>query len=101
MNRRAQQFMPFAALKGYYKLIEEKENDFEAKKELSEDRINNLNDKLSRLKIGDKISLKYYHLNKYKTIKGILIDIDMSKRCLFVDKEQIFINDIYEVFQIA
>ena len=59
MSRRAQQFIPFAALKGYYELIEKKENEFQIKKEMSEETAKDLNYKFAQVKIGMEISVQY------------------------------------------
>ena len=47
---RAQQFMPFAALKGYYDLIRERERVAEPKRELTDEQALELSRKLSQLK---------------------------------------------------
>ena len=97
-TRRAQQFMPFASLKGYYDLIEKKEREHQIKKELSDDDANELNYKFSQLKIGAEIYVKYYFVNKYKTIKGILKYIDITKGYLLIGNEKIFFTDIYDIW---
>lgn len=97
-TRRAQQFMPFASLKGYYKLIEEKEEEEHIKKELSEESADDLNYKFSQLKIGAEIWVRYYDINSYKTQKGILKVIDMTERIIIVDRKTIRFNDIYDIW---
>ena len=43
---RAKQFLPFDALKGLQEALREKEIEYEAKKDLSEDTLHELNNKL-------------------------------------------------------
>ena len=46
MSDRAGQFMPFAALKGFYDLIKEKERVIVPKHEIAEDKAEELSDKM-------------------------------------------------------
>lgn len=96
-TRRAQQFMPFASLKGYYKLIEEKEEEEHIKRELSEESAEDLNYKFSQLKIGAEIKVEYYDVNTYKTAEGILKVIDMTKKIIIVERCVIRFGDIYDI----
>jgi len=96
-NRRAQQFVPFAALKGYYKLVAEKENEQGPKVEMSDDIANDLNYKFAQLKVGAKVVVRYYKINRYFIIKGPVKYIDMTKKYLVVDSERILFCDIYDI----
>ena len=96
--RRAQQFMPFASLKGYYKLIEEKENEEHIKKEFSDDLAEDLNYKFSQLREGAEIYVKYYKINRYVTVVGVLKYIDVTNYTLKIDEEIIPFNDIYDIW---
>ena len=94
---RAKQFMPFAALKGYYDLVEKKERNFSPKKELSEDREKDLSQKTLALSRGDLIEVTYYHLGEYITVQGIVSDIDFTFRNLTLVKTKINFDDIYDI----
>ncbi len=96
-NRRAQQFIPFAALKGYYSLVAEKENEYEPKMEMSDDVANDLNYKFTQLKVGAEVIVRYYKINKYLTVVGKVKYIDMAKEYLVVDSERILFCDIYDI----
>ena len=96
-NRRAQQFVPFAALTGYYKLVEEKENEYEPKMEMSEDVANDLNYKFSQLKVGAEVVVKYYKINKYLIISGKVKYIDLTKEYLVINGEKVLFCDIYDI----
>ena len=57
---RAKQFLPFDALKGLQEALKEKEIEYEERKELSEETLNDLDTILNRIEIGNIITLKYY-----------------------------------------
>ncbi|MFA7636909.1 MAG: hypothetical protein WCX81_04010 [Monoglobales bacterium] len=61
MSDRARQFMPFSALNGFHKLIKEKERIVTAKKELSEDEMQVLSDKIMQVKKGMVLKVTYFH----------------------------------------
>ena len=52
---RAAQFMPFAALTGYYELVRKQEITVEPKRELTEEKALELSKKLEGLKRGDLV----------------------------------------------
>ena len=102
---RAAQFAPFAALKGYDEEIEEATRTTVRKIELSDEQINQLNEKLKDLKeiINEQpiIKVVYYEADekksggKYITIEQQIRKIDEYKRKLiFFDKEIEFDNII-------
>jgi len=53
--------MPFSALNGFHKLIKEKERIVTAKKELSEDEMQVLSDKIMQVKKGMVLKVTYFH----------------------------------------
>ncbi len=57
---RAAQFMPFAALTGYYELVRKQEITVEQKRELTEEKALELSQKLEGLKRGDLVRVTYY-----------------------------------------
>ena len=56
---RAAQFMPFAALTGYYELVRKQEITVEQKRELTEEKALELSQKLEGLKRGDLVRVTY------------------------------------------
>ena len=62
---RAQQFMPFAALKGYYDLIRERERVAEPKRELTDEQALELSRKLSQLKRREMACIVHYDGEAY------------------------------------
>ena len=63
---RAAQFMPFAALTGYYELVRK------PKRELTEEKALVLSKKLEGLKRGDLVRVTYYDTYGYRSRTGIL-----------------------------
>ena len=97
MSDRAKQFMPFAALKGYYDLIYEREKVSVPKKELSEDDAAALSEKLSAVKKGDLLKVTYYREGEYVKQCGIVAQVDFTFRKLTIVKTAIEFDDIYDI----
>lgn len=86
---RAQQFMPFAALKGYYDLIRERELTDEQALELSR--------KLSQLKRREMACIVHYDGEAYVTARGLVSDIDLAARTVTVVRTRIPLDDIADI----
>ena len=102
MNKvaRARQFLPFDALKGLQEALREKEVEYEEKKELSEDTLNDLNDKFNQIEEGSLIRIKYYKSGRYSEIKGVVTNIDYIKKKIQINKEyNINICDIVNILR--
>lgn len=99
MNRqdRARQFMPFAALRGYYDKIREKQRIREPKRELSEYEEEKLSYKLNQLQKGQMVSVTYYNVDAYETIEGLISNFDDTFRKLTIVKTVIPFDDILDV----
>jgi len=54
---RARQFLPFDALKGLQEALREKEIEYEEKKDLSEDTLNELNNKFNQIDNGSFVKI--------------------------------------------
>jgi hypothetical protein len=72
---RAAQFMPFAALTGYYELVRKQEITVEPKRELTEEKALVLSKKLEGLKRGDLVRVAYYDMYGYRSRTGILDEV--------------------------
>ena len=94
---RAKQFMPFAALKGYYELIREKEKVIVPRRELAEDSAAELSENISRVKKGSMIKLVYYHNGEYIKAHGLVSEIDFTFRRLKLVKTDINFDDIFSL----
>lgn len=103
VERRAKQFAPFAALKGFEDAVREKEIIYEPRRILSEERKNELDMKLRMLKPGMEILMEFFTGNpslpgfgRYHTVKGDVAFFDPSVGLRIGDTE-IEIRDICEM----
>lgn len=97
MSDRAGQFMPFAALKGFYDLIREKERVIVPKHEIAEDKAEELSDKMKLVERGMMVKVVYYSNGEYVSIEGIVTKIDLVFRKLTVVKTEIDLDDIWDI----
>ena len=87
---RAKQFLPFDALPGFKEALKEKEIKKEAKIELSEDSLQELENKLNELEKGSIIKLIYYKNNRYIETIGTVAKIDyMRKKIILIHGDEI------------
>ena len=101
MNKvaRAKQSLPFDALKGLQEALREKEVEYEEKKELSEDTLNDLNDKFNQLDNGSLVRITFYKNGKYSEIKGRVTNIDYIKKRIQMNKTgNVNICDIIDIY---
>lgn len=95
---RARQFLPFDALKGLQEALREKEVEYEEKKDLSEDTLNELNNKFNQIDNGSFVKITFYKNGKYSEIKGRVTNIDYIKKKIQINKEyNINICDIVSI----
>lgn len=94
---RAQQFMPFAALRGYYELIRERERIIQPKHELTEEEALALSGKLARVKRRTMACITYYDGEAYVTAHGMVSDIDLASRTITVVRTCIRFDDIKDI----
>ena len=97
MSDRAGQFMPFAALKGFYELIREKEKVIVPKHEIAEDKAEELSAKMNLIEKGKMIKVVYYSDGEYVSAMGIVTKIDVVFRKLTVVKTKIDFDDIWDI----
>ena len=94
---RAKQFMPFAALRGYYAMILSKNRVVEPRRELIGDAADRLSAKLGQLKKGMMVRIRFYRVDAYETVGGIVTRIDPEYRYLTIVKTKIPFDDIVDV----
>lgn len=96
---RAAQFAPFDALKGLQEALREKEEKAQIiqKKEISEERQDQISEKLVQLEKGTMVELVYYSFGKYITIKNEIENINYISKNLTIKKNRILFSDIYEI----
>lgn len=96
---RAQQFMPFAALRDYYDLVRERERTVEPRRELTEERAFELSQRLAQVERRKMASVVYYDGEAYATARGLVSDIDEADRTLTVVRTRIPFDDIWDIEQ--
>ncbi len=101
MSDRARQFMPFAALKGYYDLIKEEERIKEPRREISEDDARTINKRLLALKKSRMVRITYYDKDSYVTTEGMLSSVNFDLKSLVVVKTEIHFDDIIKIKELT
>ena len=86
---RARQFVPFAALRGYYDLVHERERIPAPRRELSEDEARELNAVLAQVDRGSLVSVTYYDGEAYVTCEGRVSQKDEIYHDLWVIRTRI------------
>lgn len=94
---RAMQFAPFAALKGYYETVRMQERITEPRRDVSEEDAETISYTLNNLRIGVTVKVRYYDIDSYTTITGVVAEIDFPYRRLKVIKTAIPFDDIYSI----
>lgn len=94
---RARQFMPFAALRGYYDLVREVEHVPEPKRSLNEERALALSQTIASLKKGTLVKVTYYKDDAYVVLEGVVSRIDEVFRVLDVVKTHIPFDDLWDI----
>ncbi len=97
VSQRAKLFAPFDALRGLSTALRAKEKLIKPKRDLLEDKLEELDAKASKLKKGDRISVLYYCDGDYLTVSGCLSGIDAVNRIFIVGDREISFEDIYEL----
>lgn len=95
---RAKQFLPFDALKGLQEALRDKEIEYEEKRDLSEDTLNELNNKFNQIENESYVEITFYKNGKYSEIKGKVTNIDYIKKKIQInEKYNINICDIINI----
>ena len=94
---RAKQFMPFAALRGYYDMVRACERVREPRRIRSEEELDRLSAILASLSRGDMLRVTFYHTDAYETMEGMVAGVDPIGRTLTVVKTKINFADIFEL----
>ena len=81
---RVKMFLPFDAL-NVYDSIKDVETKFKS---------NSFSEKIKKLKIGNKVFIRYYEEFTCKEISGILKMVDIKRKFIFIQDSKIFFDDI-------
>lgn len=94
---RAAQFMPFAALTGYYDLVRDRERLREPRRDPSEEEAARISDELSRTRRGQLVRVTHYQRDAYVTTTGVVTGMDVVARELVVVRTRIPFDDVWGV----
>ena len=94
---RAAQFMPFAALTGYYDLVRERERVVEPRREPSEEEAARISAELAAVRKGQLVRVTHYERDAYVTTEGIVTGMDPVARELTIVRRRIRFDDIWGV----
>ena len=92
---RAAQFMPFAALTGYYELARQQEHIAEPRHEMTEEAAMRLSRELTQLRRGDLVRVTYYDWDSYLTRTGVVEAVEPAFHVLKLKGLTIPFDDIY------
>ncbi|MCQ2751777.1 MAG: YolD-like family protein [Coriobacteriales bacterium] len=95
--KRASQFIPFAALRGYYDMVSQIERVPGEKHEATEEEILEISNVLRQLKKGDIVRVTYYDKDAYVTIIGAVVEVVEVYKYLQVKKTKISFDDILDI----
>jgi len=94
---RAMQFAPFAALKGYYESVKAQERQTQPRRIVSDEDAEVISNTLNKLRPGIEVKVRYYYIDSYTTIVGVVTEVNYPYRRIKVIKTQIAFNDIYSI----
>lgn len=94
LAERAKQFMPFAAVKGLTDALAKKEKILVPKRELSDDYREELDHILSQIRLGDMVTVVYFHEGEYIRITGLVSRIDRSSGYIQIVNTKVSFHDI-------
>lgn len=100
-SRRAKQFAPFDALKGLKEAIAAKEKRPEPRKELTDEKKEQISNTLADLRKGQQVTVVYYGSMEQETLQitGTVMKVDAYWQTLQVNKVAIDFSEIYEIIQ--
>lgn len=89
--------MPFAALKGFEELVEKQQRAEEAKRELCDEDVAAISEKLAETEKNDEVSVVYYKNGAYEQKRGIVTELNYIRHYITVVKEKIYFEDITDI----
>lgn len=94
---RASQFMPFAALTGYYELTRQQERIREPKHDLTDEEALALSRAIEHCGRGSWVRVTHYDRDAYRVTSGLVGGLDPARRLLQVVGELIRFDDIWRI----
>ena len=100
IKQRAKQFMMFDAMKGLTEAIAEKERQHFSKRELTEERICEINQILMMLRKGDQITVEYSceYGQKHCVLSGNVEKVDLYWKSLQIQNVAISFSEIMDIY---
>lgn len=98
-QERAKQFMPFDALKGLNEALRDREERRTriAKKQLSEEMVEEISRVLERVEPRSEVRIKFYSKGHYIDLQGTVLNKDIIYRFLKIGNERIYFDDILKI----
>ena len=98
MNKdRAKIFSSFNPLSTLEKALKAQEREKSEKLDLYESKIEEILNKISKLKPADEIKLTYHDGQGYVSIEGLVSNVNLTDKSLTVVKTKVGFGDVYEV----
>lgn len=97
VSDRAKQFAPFAALTGLTETFSKKEKIVVPRPDLSEEALEELDRKMTKVKRGEIITVVYYNRGECIKVSGMVARIEHTSRILQIVNTRISFDDILEM----
>ena len=98
MNKdRAKIFSSFNPLSTLEKALKAQEREKSEKLELNESKIEEILNKISKLKPADKVKITYYDGQGYVSIEGLVSGVNLMDKSITIVKHKIWLGDICDV----
>ncbi len=94
---RAKQFMPFDALQGFQEALREKERAAAPRRELPEDWLAELDQRMRQIHVMDAVAAEYFRNGEYKRVAGTVSKIDTEHKILKIGEIKIPFGDIADL----
>ena len=95
--QRAQIFQSFDALKGFRELLKEQEKIIVQRKILSEDDLEELDQKVHQIQIGMNITVIYFHNGQYIQLTGRVTKLNFDTKIIQIVKTKLNIKSITSI----
>ena len=98
---RAAQFMPFAALTGYYDLVRRRERVCEPRRDPGEEDAARISAELASLKRGQLVRVTHYDGTAYVERTGVVSSVEPEFRTFSIARERISFDNVWSIAPIS
>ena len=95
---RAKQFLPYAALRGFEEIVNEKRKIKQTKRIPSEEEETLISQRLSVLSRGREVSAELFSDGEYVTVRGIVGQVDFALCSFTLNGRNIYFSDVYDIY---